>query len=152
MSEIKKKGLFPCSPAYALPTPPHPPQPLLLPGKGVQVIKTIKKQTFKKQKTTSSHVIITERSWHSCLWMWPALRRFPDRKTERKISSDVFRGSADLQCQVRHTSNPHQEFNRPHYIQPLFNHTPGCTGPEPLSLRADGDWRASKHNCTNTER
>lgn len=60
MSEIKKKGLFPCSPAYALPTPPHPPQPLLLPGKGVQVIKTIK--TFKKQKMISSHVIITERS------------------------------------------------------------------------------------------
>lgn len=49
---------------------PHlhtPPQPLLLPGKGVQVIKTIK--TFKKQKMISSHVIITERSWHSCLWM-----------------------------------------------------------------------------------
>lgn len=62
-----KKRFIPLFPCVCTAHTSTPPQPLLLPGKGVQVIKTIK--TFKKQKMISSHVIITERSWHSCLWM-----------------------------------------------------------------------------------
>lgn len=58
-------------------------------------------------------------------------------------------GSAELQCQVRHASNPTPEFNKPDYIRPLFNYTPGCTVPEPsLRLMTASNTTARKQNVT----